>query len=128
VLKAELSIARVDGNVLATLSITNQRSMPIKLLKSTILHGGVIRGEAFEVKRCGRRVPYRGLLVKYGEPSEEDFIILEPMQKYETEVNISSVYDMSLDGTYSIRYWSMNVMDSEVIVIESEIVTCNARE
>jgi peptidyl-Lys metalloendopeptidase len=58
----------------------------------------------FDVYRDGVKVDYLGRHYKRGTPKSGDYFLLKPGKTYSGEVELSSLYDMSVTGTYSIRY------------------------
>jgi peptidyl-Lys metalloendopeptidase len=60
--------------------------------------------DLFAVERDGEPVPYTGRLVKWGEPTEEDYVEIESGKSLSATFDPSAVYDMSQPGLYTIRY------------------------
>ncbi len=103
-LDAELSISEsyVDGgNVYATLKITNNGKGPKKLLK---WYTNLDEQHIFHVSRDGKKVAYQGPHYKRPAPTDKDFIKLTPGQTLEKTFELSSLYDMTETGSYSITY------------------------
>lgn len=60
--------------------------------------------DLFLVERDGEPVPYTGRLVKWGQPTAEDYVEIESGGFVSTTFDPSAVYDMSQPGHYTIRY------------------------
>ncbi|UUZ47371.1 hypothetical protein LP420_29140 [Massilia sp. B-10] len=63
-----------------------------------------IEDHIFEVKRDGVDVPYLGRHIKRQAPTAKDYYLLKPGASHTSKVEISSLYDMSVTGDYSVRY------------------------
>jgi len=60
--------------------------------------------DLFYVERDGEPVPYTGKLVKWGEPTAEDYVEIESGKAVSATFDPSAVYDMSQPGHYTIHY------------------------
>src|SRR5688572_32122589 len=60
--------------------------------------------DLFYVERDGEPVPYTGRLMKWGEPSAEDYVEIASGASVSATFDPSAVYDMSQPGQYTIRY------------------------
>ena len=60
--------------------------------------------DLFSVERDGEPVPYTGRLVKWGTPTEADYVEIRSGDFVSTTFDPSAVYDMSEPGHYTIRY------------------------
>ena len=54
-------------------------------------------------KRGGAEVPYRGIMVKRGNPSTEDYKLIGVGETIHASVSLKKGYDTSLPGEYSIE-------------------------
>ncbi len=103
-LDAELSISEsfVDGgNVYATLKLTNNGKGPKKVLK---WYTNLEEQHIFKVSRDGQSLQYQGPHYKRPAPTDKDFIKLSPGQTLEKTFELSSLYDMTETGDYSVTY------------------------
>ena len=94
-----------NDEVLVRVTMTNASSAPISVLKYQTPFGE-IEQSMFEVTRDGAKVPYEGLLAKRGAPKEDDYYVLQPGKSYNATVELSSMYDMSITGDYTVRFKS----------------------
>ncbi|HZI67882.1 MAG TPA: M35 family metallo-endopeptidase [Thermoanaerobaculia bacterium] len=62
--------------------------------------------DLFYVERDGEPVPYTGRLMKWGEPTEADYVEIESGGSVWATFDPSEVYDMSQPGQYTIVYRS----------------------
>ncbi|NVJ68002.1 MAG: peptidase M35 [Gammaproteobacteria bacterium] len=100
--KLTVSESYIDGgNVYATLKITNQGKGPQKVLK---WYTNLDEQHIFSVSRDGQKVAYQGPHYKRPAPVDKDFIKLAPGQSLEKTFELSSLYDMSETGNYSVTY------------------------
>nr|WP_050716753.1 M35 family metallo-endopeptidase [Aeromonas tecta] len=102
-LDARLSL--VEGStddVKVNLTLTNTGDQPIRLLKWQL--PGREDAPLFVVERDGQRVDYEGALIKRAAPTDKDFQLLKAGQSLTLQAEISGLYDMSVQGQYSIRY------------------------
>ena len=63
-----------------------------------------LRGDDFAVVRDGQEVPYRGPMMKRGNPGAESYLALEAGKALEADVDISRVYDFKSPGRYRITF------------------------
>ncbi len=75
----------------------------------TALNG--VEGNIFDVRGDGKPVEYTGRLYKRGFPQAEDYVRIPAGGSVSADVELSSVYDMSRTGEYSVRYRT-NVQDA----------------
>jgi hypothetical protein len=66
--------------------------------------------DMFEVKKGGKKAVYLGPVVKWGAPTEKDYLTLEPKSSETVEFDLAQYYDISDAGDYSIQYNS-NLLD-----------------
>ncbi|MDK2124537.1 M35 family metallo-endopeptidase [Parachitinimonas caeni] len=65
---------------------------------------GSLQDRLFEVSVDGNAVAYVGPQVKRAAPSLNTMLKIQPGQSVTRTINVSSMYDMSKSGKYSIRY------------------------
>jgi hypothetical protein len=63
-----------------------------------------LAGNAFRVTRDGAAVPFRGVMVKRGDPGRDDFLRLEPGKPVIAEVNLAAAYDFGAPGEYRVEF------------------------
>ena len=68
----------------------------------TALEG--VEANLFDVRLDGRPVAYTGRLYKRATPTAEDYVRIPAGNSISVDVELSSVYDLSRTGEYSIRY------------------------
>lgn len=106
-LAADIEVAQgsftLADEVAVTFSLTNTGDEAISVLRwETPLRG--LTNDLFVVTRNGERVPYIGRLVKWAAPTDDDYILIEPGQTVSAVIDLSSAYDMSATGNYSVRF------------------------
>lgn len=89
--------------VLIDLELRNRGDMPRYVLKWYTPFEG-IAGEILTVEHDGEAVPYRGLLVKRGEPVATDYIEIAAGESAEVSVDLAPSYDLSAPGTYWVEF------------------------
>lgn len=83
--------------------LRNPTARPLFVLKwNTPLEG--LRGDLFTVTRDGAEVPYRGPMLKRGDPSAEDYAQLAPGASVEANINLGLTYDVSQPGRYRVTF------------------------
>lgn len=100
---ADKNSLKQDDDVVLRVTITNTSATPQYVLKWHTPFAG-IEDHIFDVKRDGVDVPYLGRHYKRGAPTAKDYYVLKPGQSHTSKVEISSLYDMSVTGDYSIKY------------------------
>ena len=92
-----------EQDVMVNVTFTNIGDSPIQLVR-WYLPEGELDGQLFMLSRDGQDVPYVGPLVKRGSMTNQDLMTLLPGESAQRTVELSSAYDMSASGVYSIRY------------------------
>ncbi len=104
----EKNSLKQDDDVVLRVTITNTSASPQYVLKWHTPFAG-IEDHIFEVKRDGVDVPYLGAHYKRPAPTAKDYYLLKPGQSHTSKVEISSLYDMSVTGDYSVKYHAASV-------------------
>jgi heat shock protein HslJ len=63
-----------------------------------------IAGEIFQITRDGVKLPYRGMLVKRGDPTRDEYVAIEPGETASAEVDLRMGYDLSTPGSYQVQF------------------------
>lgn len=63
-----------------------------------------LSADLFAVERDGERLPYRGRLIKRGQPEVDDLVRLAPGQAVERTVDIARYYAVDRPGRYTIAF------------------------
>ena len=92
-----------SDNVFVNVTITNTSPTTQYVLKWHTPFGGV-EDPLFDITRDGEKVPYLGRHYKRGAPTAKDYYMLKPGESHTNKVELSSIYDMSVTGDYSVKY------------------------
>lgn len=93
------------GDVLVRVVMTNTSAIAQHLLRwRTPLDG--VESPLFEVRRDGQPVRYLGRRIKRAPPGPADYVRLDPGASLSETVELSRLYEMSVTGSYTIRYRS----------------------
>jgi peptidyl-Lys metalloendopeptidase len=92
-----------SDDVFVKVTITNTSSSPQYVLK-WYTPFAEIEESLFEVTRDGVKVPYQGAHYKRPAPVAGDYYVLKAGASHTTKVELSSMYDMSITGAYSVSY------------------------
>ena len=65
-----------------------------------------IRGEIFRVTRGDQELAYRGPLARRADPVEGDYLVLEAGERVTVDFDLTSVYDLSSAGNYTVEFVS----------------------
>lgn len=103
VLQSRLPSYGNDTPLIIDFTLTNRSGSPIRVLRWTTPINGV-SGEIFSVTRGSQPIQYIGRLVKRGEPTEADFINIEPGQSISVPVDLSLYYAIYEAGNYAVTY------------------------
>lgn len=104
VLPVKPTVERGD-DVMVRVTLTNSSSTAQHLLRwRTPLDGG--ESPLFEVRRDGQPVRYLGRRIKRAPPGPSDYVRLDPGASLSKTVELSRLYEMSVTGSYTIRYLS----------------------
>jgi peptidyl-Lys metalloendopeptidase len=98
--KASLGAA---DDVFVRFTLRNDSSKDLYVLSwQTPLRG--IKENIFDVRRDGKAVDYVGRLYKWATPVAEDFVRIPAGGSVSAQVELSSAYDITRSGEYSIQY------------------------
>ncbi|HKV11633.1 MAG TPA: M35 family metallo-endopeptidase [Thermoanaerobaculia bacterium] len=102
-IEVEKSFAGAADDVVVHFTLRNDSAEDLYVLSwQTPLKG--IQGNLFEIRRDGEPVAYTGRLYKRAKPVAADFLRIPAGESISADVELSSVYDMSRTGEYSIQY------------------------
>ena len=102
-IQADKALLGVADDVFVRFSLHNDSNEDLYVLSwQTALRG--IHEDIFEVRLEGKPVQYIGRLYKWATPQAEDFIRIPAGGTVSARVELSSVYDISRSGEYSIGY------------------------
>ena len=77
-----------------------------------------LRGDDFHVTREGIEIPYRGPMVKRGNPGAKSYLTLAPGTPLEAEVDLGLAYDLGKPGKYRIEFrgkiWDLATQQADV--------------
>jgi len=92
-----------SDDVLVTVKLSNHSATMQYLLSwQTPLAG--VQAPLFEVTRDGQKLAYLGIQAKRRAAAAGDYIALAPGASRSARVELSTLYDMSVTGAYSLRY------------------------
>ena len=84
-------------------ALHNQTNRPLYVLTwYTPLEG--MAGEILQVTRDGEKLPYQGMLAKRGDPSRDEYVVIEPGETASAEVDLRVGYDLSTPGSYQVQF------------------------
>ena len=118
-LSAPTPVLRGDVDVTVNVSVTNTTRQAITVLRWE-LPGERHEGAAFRIQRDGQAVAYTGPLVKRAAPTREDYVRIEPGATLSYEVELTSAYDLSRNGMYSIEYIGKGAHGADASTAKSE--------
>jgi peptidyl-Lys metalloendopeptidase len=84
-------------------TLTNNSEHPVAVLKAQTPFFGV-QADLFSIELKGQAAPYRGMLVKRGQPAADDYFTMAPKEVKTTTLDLSASYAFNVDGVYSARY------------------------
>jgi peptidyl-Lys metalloendopeptidase len=111
-------VLKGDVDVVITVTLTNNGRYPVTLQKSQ-LPAASLEGPLFRITRNDERVAYQGRVIKRAAPQSADFVRLEPGATLRYDVELTSSYDLSQSGRYTIEYVSRG-RHGEAVTLSSE--------
>lgn len=90
-----------DNQVEVVLTNTSRKTLRIPRWQ---LPSAANESNVFQVSRDGQPVRFDGAMVKRGTPTAADFAIIRAGGTHRTVVDLSTVYDMSLGGNYTVAF------------------------
>ena len=89
--------------VIVHVTLSNPGAHRVALLRwRTPLDG--VSAPLFTVTRDGAEVPYRGRMVKRPEPTDADYVTLEPGASVTSDVDHAKLHDLAAPGHYVVTY------------------------
>ena len=102
-IQAEKASLGASDDVFVRFTLHNSSSKDLYVLSwQTPLRG--IKENIFDIRRDGQKVDYIGRLYKWATPAAEDFIRIPAGKSISARVELSSAYDITRSGEYSIQY------------------------
>jgi peptidyl-Lys metalloendopeptidase len=92
-----------NDDVVVNVTMTNTSGSPQYILKWHTAFNEV-EESLFDITRDGVKVDYQGAHYKRPAPTAADYFLLKPGASHSARVELSSMYDMSITGAYSIAY------------------------
>lgn len=89
-------------DVVVKVTLTNTSPVALSLLKWRTPFAE-IEAPLFEVTRDGNPVRYLGIEAERATPAPDDYITLEPGASRSARVELSSLYEMTVTGAYTVR-------------------------
>jgi heat shock protein HslJ len=84
-------------------ALDNQTDRPLYvLIWYTPLEG--IAGDVFQVTRNGEKLRYQGMLAKRGDPTRDEYVVIEPGETASAQVDLRAGYDLSTPGSYQVQF------------------------
>jgi hypothetical protein len=85
-------------------TLTNTGAAPLKVLRwNTPFEGAWFAPFVIVTRDGGRALPYRGPMLKRGDPAADDYLPLEPGQSINAEVDLAQAFDLSRPGRYRVQ-------------------------
>ncbi|SJN60016.1 hypothetical protein VR7878_03916 [Vibrio ruber DSM 16370] len=92
------------SDVKVELSITNNGQGDVEVLDWYLINHNKLQKNAFTVTVDGEAVAYTGPIIKRPAPTAQDYMTLSAGQTITQTVDLSSFYDMTREGTYSVQF------------------------
>jgi peptidyl-Lys metalloendopeptidase len=117
VLTAPTSVQLAEPVVPVGFTLRNDGSAALTVSRrQTPLEG--ILGDLFEVAVEGRRLEYRGRMVKRGPPAADEFVTIDPGLHAHATVDLAEGYDLAAPGRYRVRFASHDEFTCNELKIE----------
>lgn len=91
---------------------TNTNEHPVSFLTWGTALEGSLDGDLLLIHTEGIQIEYQGPIVRRMPPSQDDYINLQPGQRYSVVVSIESAYNIEFAGIYEVEYRPNLVSDS----------------
>lgn len=116
-LQAPGTVPLTEPVVPVTFTLRNEGTTDVLVLaRQTPLEGFL--GDLFEVTLAGRRLDYRGPVVKRGPPTEAEFVLLAPGADAHATVDLLEGYDLAQAGRYTVRFGRAEEFTCNELLIE----------
>jgi hypothetical protein len=90
------------GPVAVRFRLANRTNGPLWVLRwNTPIEGW--RGTIFTVTFQGTRLPYRGPMLKRGDPGREEYVKITPEESVNVSLDLSETYDVKRPGRYQVK-------------------------
>lgn len=107
-LEAERESYLAADRVAVRFTFTNETDSAVSVLKWLTPLAG-FDSDMFTVASNGEPVRYIGVKVRRGAPMPEDYVVIEPGQSMEVELDLSEAYDIFEAGSYTAEYKSITI-------------------
>jgi len=87
-----------------TVVMTNTTDKPLKVLSWQTPLEATLTANIFSVTQKGKPLPYTGISVKRGAPTDADYVLFQPGESRSVTVNLSQYYKMENIGEYAVGY------------------------
>jgi len=87
-----------------TVVITNMTAKSINVLKWNTPLETTLSANIFNIYSNGKKMAYKGRLIKRGKPQKDDYLLLLSGESVEATVQLSRYYKMQKAGTYHIEF------------------------
>jgi peptidyl-Lys metalloendopeptidase len=101
--KSDAALVSESEDVIVRFGLKNNGKAPVHVLKWAIPLTG-LEGKLFNVTLDGEPVAYLGRIYKRPSPTDNDFFKMGASESLMKDVNLTSLYDFSRSGLYSITY------------------------
>ncbi len=105
-IRCELSVPQTLAAAQAaaiTFTLTNAGEQVIQVLNWQTPFEG-IRAPLFTVMRDGTAVEYRGVMIKRGGASKQDYLVLKPGERRSVTIDLADGWDVAAPGSYTVEY------------------------
>jgi hypothetical protein len=92
-----------EGEVLISFELQNTSNYEVRVLKwQTPLEG--LLTDCLDINVQGKKIPFDGKMIKRGNPSEKDFILLKPGETVKKEIDLTEAYDIPEKAEIQIEF------------------------
>ncbi len=118
------SIYKLGSPINLNVTLTNHASESLDILPWGTPLERAFNSDMFHVSQAGISIPYTGIMVKRGTPSDSDYLSIAPEKSLAATIDLSKGYALQTSGTYTItlkpRYLSTLSKDTNNNLIKAE--------
>ena len=115
VVELKIEVKPAHAKVWAEIELNNRSGKPVKVLHALATEEEMY-GKLFDVRDAGGQpVEYRGIMVKRGPLTEEDFLTLKPGERRKNRIELSRAYTFQPGQQYTLAYSGIYKQDGKTM-------------
>ena len=99
-----------NENVIVDFEIKNNTGEDLYVLSWNTPLEGIVSDCINIIGRKNKKIEYDGIMIKRGEPTYEEFILIKEGESKRKEINLSEAYDLTNQDQYTLEFNPKNLV------------------